>query len=330
MPVAEVVELADTIVERSALSFESTDRDEGRALIAEMMRANTSGLRTDRDGPFSVRADGLPLGHLVVSRVRFASAVGASAPPLDGNYLIPFAVMGRGLMNSGGREVMTGPGMGCLLGSYRDVQAEMSENYDHVLLTVPATHLESIAARISGTNPSGRTRLPLVRQYVPPGFFRLLTGALQLAAGADSRGDHIEAVLLESLLLAGAGPLGLEPPVERVRARDVLRRAQEFMLADISRPPALTAVAAHCGVSVRTIQNAFRTVLHTTPTAWLRRERLSRARAMLLARNPAYVTVTDVAIAHGFVHLGDFASQFAAEYGVTPSRLGARDRFPAS
>jgi AraC-like DNA-binding protein len=322
MPVADVVELADTVAERSLHSFETTDREEGRAFLSEM-RAETSGLRTDRDGPFSVRVHRLMIGHLSVSRLRFASSVAASAPPMDNDYLIPLPVTGRSMISSGGRELLAGPGMTCLIGSHQDVLGQMGMDYDYVNLNIPNLRLESLAAQIAGGSRSGRIRLPMVRQNVPAGWMRLLTAALQLplAGGTGEIGDRLEAVLLESLLLAGAGPLGLEPPAERVRARTVLRRAQEYMMADPGRPPALTSVAAHCGVSVRTIQIVFRTVLNTTPTAWMRSGRLRKARAMLLVRQPGFVTVTDVAIAHGFVHMGDFAAQFRSEFGVTPSRV---------
>lgn len=323
MRVADVAELAETVVERSALSFESSDKEEGRAFISETLRASTSGLRTDREGPFGVRVHGMSIGRLAVSRVRFASAVAMSAPPVDDDYIIPLALTGRVIMSAGGREVSTGPGVSCLLPSHQGVKVQVGEGYDYVVLNAPGSRLESLAAQISGGSRSGRIRLPAVNQSVPPGLVRFIAGALQLLAGdgAGEMGDRVESVVLESVLLAGAGPLGLEPRLERVQSRAVLRRAQEYMLADLSRPPSLTSVAAYCGVSVRTIQNAFRTVLHTTPTAWLRRERLSRTRAMLLARNPAFVSITDVAIAHGFVHMGDFAAQFRAEYGVNPSRL---------
>lgn len=85
-------------------------------------------------------------------------------------------------------------------------------------------------------------------------------------------------------------------------------------------------VASSLGVSVRALQCAFQEHRTTTPTAYLRKVRLGQVREQLL--NVAdEETVTNIALEHGFLHLGRFAQEYKKQFGETPSdTLRARRR----
>ncbi|HEX4247179.1 MAG TPA: AraC family transcriptional regulator, partial [Pseudonocardia sp.] len=132
---------------------------------------------------------------------------------------------------------------------------------------------------------------------------------------------QLEQVVIESLLFAqpsnrsAALTAGSSPaPSARVR------RAMAYLVDHLAQPVSVPAVAAECGTSVRTLQDAFRRELDTTPVQWLKAQRLERARALLSSGAPG-TTVTDVAYACGFLHLGEFGVAFKARYGVRPSTL---------
>lgn len=79
-------------------------------------------------------------------------------------------------------------------------------------------------------------------------------------------------------------------------------------------------VAAAARVSVRSLQLGFRRHLDTTPMAYLRRVRLDRAHADLLAADPGDgATVTSIAARWGFAHAGRFATAYRRSYGRSPS-----------
>ena len=77
-------------------------------------------------------------------------------------------------------------------------------------------------------------------------------------------------------------------------------------------------MAEAVGVSVRSLQEAFRTHLDTTPMAHLRAVRMSRVHAELLAGGDG-TTVTDVALRWGVTHAGRFAQEYRRMYGRSPS-----------
>ncbi|WP_018913337.1 helix-turn-helix domain-containing protein [Thiomonas sp. FB-6] len=71
-------------------------------------------------------------------------------------------------------------------------------------------------------------------------------------------------------------------------------------------------------MSPRTLETAFKGHFELSPLAYARRQRLLAARAAL--RDPTCESsVTQIALAHGFVHMSRFAAQYRQAFGVSPS-----------
>lgn len=97
----------------------------------------------------------------------------------------------------------------------------------------------------------------------------------------------------------------------------LIRRAERFMSESADKPITVSDVAGHLGVSLRTLQAGFRHWRNATPTQFLRAARLGRVRDELLRAGDG-ITVTNVAISHGFSHLGRFSAQYAQAFGELP------------
>ena len=95
--------------------------------------------------------------------------------------------------------------------------------------------------------------------------------------------------------------------------------AEEFLRASLTEPVTLTDIAAAAGVSVRTLTRLFARRYGMGPMRWLRTLRLDAVRRALLDADPAERSVTEVALRHGFTHLGRFAGQYRERFGETPS-----------
>lgn len=105
-----------------------------------------------------------------------------------------------------------------------------------------------------------------------------------------------------------------------------VRRAEAYIEAHFRDPLSLADIAAHAGVSARSLQNGFQSFRHMTPMAYLRRVRVEHAHHTLLASDPALATVTDIAIGCGFSHMGEFASLYRRSYGEAPRQTLNRSR----
>ncbi|MFL5024063.1 MAG: AraC family transcriptional regulator [Microvirga sp.] len=105
-----------------------------------------------------------------------------------------------------------------------------------------------------------------------------------------------------------------------------VRRAEAFIEAHFSEPLSLADIAAQAGVSARSLQNGFQNFRNMTPMAFLRAVRLQRVHRMLLTADPGFARVTEIALACGFNHMGEFASAYRCTFGETPRETLVRAR----
>jgi AraC-like DNA-binding protein len=105
-----------------------------------------------------------------------------------------------------------------------------------------------------------------------------------------------------------------------------VKRAEAFIEAHFAEPLSLADIAAHAGVSARSLQNGFQNFRNTTPMGFLRSLRLKRAYETLLLSDPGTVTVTEIALRCGFGHLGEFATAYRHTFGEAPRQTLARAR----
>lgn len=101
--------------------------------------------------------------------------------------------------------------------------------------------------------------------------------------------------------------------------------AEEFMRANYSEPLSVARVADAVGIGTRSLQVAFRQFREMTPRARLTRIRLERAHEAL-CRGGESGSVTEIALACGFTHLGRFSQIYHATYGERPSDTLRRSR----
>jgi AraC family ethanolamine operon transcriptional activator len=105
------------------------------------------------------------------------------------------------------------------------------------------------------------------------------------------------------------------------------RRAEEFLRAHLTRPITIRDLCLATGASERTLHDAFRRHLGTTPKAYLKLIRLNAVHRELEQGDPG-TTVTGVAMRWGFFHPGWFSHDYRLMFGRTPSdtlRVGHRD-----
>jgi AraC-like DNA-binding protein len=97
-----------------------------------------------------------------------------------------------------------------------------------------------------------------------------------------------------------------------------VKRAIEFMEANLSKPLSIQDIAGGCGVSVRTLHQGFRQFKVTTPIAHLQHLRLEAVHKELRYAEPGQ-TVAEIALKWGFTHMGRFASDYRKRFGQLPS-----------
>lgn len=122
------------------------------------------------------------------------------------------------------------------------------------------------------------------------------------------------AMLLRDRLFAEAAPT-----VTRTGIDAGLDQACEYVLANLGGRISMTDLERISGLSTRTLQYAFQKRFGCTPVTWIRNERLTAARALLLTAEEK-TSVTDVALAFGFSNLGNFSKYYSDRFGEYPSQ----------
>ncbi|WFU72665.1 AraC family transcriptional regulator [Bradyrhizobium sp. CB2312] len=104
-----------------------------------------------------------------------------------------------------------------------------------------------------------------------------------------------------------------------------VRRAVEYMRANLHLPLTIADIAGNVGISSRLLQSGFRRIHGTTPVAYLRRIRLEAIHDEL-SRPENLLPVSEVALKWGFTHMGRFAASYRAAFGLYPSDTARRAR----
>lgn len=98
-----------------------------------------------------------------------------------------------------------------------------------------------------------------------------------------------------------------------------LRRAEEYLMANVTTAVCLADLSRETQVSVRTLSRAFASAHGMGPIGFLKQRRLEAANRALLAANPAETLVTDVALEYGFSQMGRFAVDYRRMFSESPS-----------
>ncbi|HTP99335.1 MAG TPA: helix-turn-helix transcriptional regulator [Casimicrobiaceae bacterium] len=111
--------------------------------------------------------------------------------------------------------------------------------------------------------------------------------------------------------------VGNAAPARRPLEPYFLKRADRYISEHLRDAFTLPQLAAHCGVSSRTLEKAFSEFRGLTPVAHVRAVRLDHAhRALVASKMP----IAEIAVRHGFRSPTTFALEYRKRFGMPPSR----------
>jgi AraC family transcriptional regulator len=102
----------------------------------------------------------------------------------------------------------------------------------------------------------------------------------------------------------------------------LLRRACDYMMSCLAEDISLHEVAASIQLSTGHFSTAFKQSLGLAPYAWLRRQRIERAKTLLHDPN---LDLTQIALILGYANQSSFGVAFRRETGLTPTQWRPRE-----
>ncbi|MCJ2021926.1 AraC family transcriptional regulator [Methylobacterium sp. E-065] len=97
-----------------------------------------------------------------------------------------------------------------------------------------------------------------------------------------------------------------------------IRKAKDFIEANISAKLSVDELAIFVGLSTRHFCRSFKSATGSSPYQYITARRLEKAKALILQGDE---TLQEVAMKTGFVRHGNLSAAFQAAFGITPSQF---------
>jgi AraC family transcriptional regulator len=155
------------------------------------------------------------------------------------------------------------------------------------------------------------------RDLVMFGLAQALAGAMEHPGDGTAMFTDCIALAFFSHIVRAYGGAPVEPRARGGLASWQLRRAREFINANLAGDPSISQVANECGLSSSYFARAFRQATGISPHRWLTQRRVERAKKLL--QDPG-LELADIAQACGFVDQSHFTRVFSRSEGYSPGR----------
>ncbi|MCY1667838.1 helix-turn-helix domain-containing protein [Rhizobium sp. SL86] len=153
--------------------------------------------------------------------------------------------------------------------------------------------------------------------------FELVYNRLQSGHADDMTVNLLEELIMYQFLTAWPRMPHQDKKAVAVRPSWQVRRAMDYIEANLHRKIALSDVAATANCGVRSLQLSFRKEVGKTPVQWMLERRLQKVRDDLISESCRGEDIASIARRWGFIHMSDFSRRYRHFFGLSPSQMRA-------
>lgn len=272
------------------------------------------------------------LNRLSIYFARYTPEIVISSAPMEDYYLFLLPLSGACWMTTESGEVEVAPGQIFVVNPFNDLRMHWVDNCAQLVAKIEREELERAVAAHLGHPPIDPIRFDDA-QTRPRSACPTLVSLLDVIfRDLDNDGSTIgsrlgeqpaETLFLHMLLRQYPNNYAetLKRPASRA-APYYVKRVEEFIRLYAAKSITLDDMIAVSGVSARALFKGFRNFRGMGPMAYLKAMRLDHVHSELQADPPPGKprrTVTEIAEAWGFSHLGNFAKDYKKRFGERPS-----------
>jgi AraC-like DNA-binding protein len=263
---------------------------------------------------------------LDLCRISYGAPVQVTSPALESVYHLQILLRGQ-CRSTAGREVRVYRAGEILLINPDDpVDLTYSADCEKFIVTFPLRVFENACLEQHWTLPPSGIRFVAGRHEpnAVGGLMPLLglicdeaenTGSAGNAGNAEVHGLYERIVASKLLGWLGSNVAREVPGTE---ARGGFEPVREYVEAHVTEDISAEQLAAVARVSVRSLYGLFERHVGLSPRDYLRQRKLERVHLAL--KCPTTRSVTEVALDHGFLHLGRFSDEYRKRFGELPSQ----------
>jgi len=315
--------------------IDTADPYEARIRTQEFLRCEHRMTVLERESPFQARVQYRSMNGLGLMSSRYGPAVEIGCAPPISRVSVSFVYGGRMLIDDGGHNDVADARHAAAFSFHEALTMRWAPGLRQLMLTIDKPVIERYLENL--LHQPLRQPLRLAGSVDLAGSGQCIAAAVRTMRRAFTLSGkagpppvlatEIEHTILTTLLLTQrhnyTDAIFAAPTLPAPR---VVRRVVELIDATPEKAFTVASLALHAGVSERSLHAAFRRQLGMPPMSYVRRRRLQQAHDELLHLDPsAGVTVTDVALRHGFTHTGRFAAAYRQRFGEPPSITLRRD-----
>ncbi|WP_178131117.1 helix-turn-helix domain-containing protein [Reyranella sp. CPCC 100927] len=280
-----------------------------------------------RDGEGGMRVNAVDLPSIHLCYVRYGTEAIATTNPARTDYRVQFPLAGRSVSVMGRTEVLCADMQGVVGSPLCDQVIRSAADSQRLMMYFAGDALIRHLNAMMGEAIVEKVRFDPVLNLAS-GAGRSLRRWVMLAVEEldDSNAllaNPLAATQFEQLVLTGlvcGQPHNYSALLHRrtaISPRSV-RRALDYIHANLHRPITAEQLAAAAAVPGRTLYAHFRLATGLAPLAYVRKARYEQVRRELLAGPDDHLTI--VAARWGFEHMGRFAAGYRALFGERPSQ----------
>lgn len=263
---------------------------------------------------------------LDLCRISYGASVRVTSAALETVYHLQILLQGHCRSNVRGEEQVFGPGEILLINPDDPVDLTYSADCEKFIIKLPVRLLENACLEQHWTLPQQGIRFLASRQELSEmsGFVQLLgliCHEAENAAVPEIQGLYERIVANKLLALLGSNVLRVIPaPDEHGGFEPVRQFIEEHLTEDISIEQLMNVAR----VSERSLYSLFERQVGLSPRDYLRQRKLERVHVVLQLATAR--SVTQVALDHGFLHLGRFSEAYRKRFGELPSQTWKRHK----
>ncbi len=250
------------------------------------------------------------------------------------DYWVHFPLIGASEISNNAGSLVCSIGRAVISSPVGHVTRSEASSSRLTLSITRSTMIDHLAALI-GDAPNNPLEFSPIIDLASQGGRRLMgyvrLALMDLDEPAERACSSIILSMHEQLLLTGlllSHPNNYTNKLERLETQSGSRpvsRAIDFIEAHLDTPVTLTDITRAAGIPGRTLLQHFKNCHGVSPMRYLHDTRLARVRDALIGAE-AGESVTQVAMAWGFSHLGRFSVDYRKRFGETPSETLKRPR----
>lgn len=272
------------------------------------------------------------LHRLSIYFARYEPEIVISSAPMDGLYIFLLPLAGACWISTEDGEVEVSPGQVFVVNPFAPLRMHWVDNCAQIVAKIEREELERAVASHLGHPPIEPVRFDDSRalQQAECGTLVSLLDLIfrDLEEDGSTVGSRLGEQPAETLflhMLLRQFPNNYAETLKRPASRAApyyVKRVEEFIRLYAAKPIRLDDMVAVSGVSARALFKGFRNFRGVGPMAYLKAVRLDHVHAELGTDPPPGKprrTVSEVAEAWGFNHLGNFAKDYKRRFGERPS-----------